>query len=116
MSIPEDLFNLMNKKKIQDELNQDEIDDDKGMSEYERTMKGLYYVYINEYSDFEKSGKKKPDILSKCIRILEVMDKLVQPEEEVMPVGEGYTWAEIIKDDMKMIKIELDDNDKPTRD
>ena len=115
MSIPKDLINLMNRKKIQDEIDQDEIDDGKGpMTEYERKMKGLYYVYINEYSDFEESGKKETYFLSKCMRILKVMNKLVEPEEEEMPVGEGYTWAEIIKDDIKMIKMEMDD--RPTRD
>lgn len=117
MNIPKDLEKLMNAENIQDEIDQDEIDDGKGqMTKYERTMKGLYYVYINEYSDFEKSGKKEPYFLSKCMRILKVMDNIKQPDQEEMPVGEGYTWAEIIKDDIKMIEKELNDNDKPTKD
>jgi len=50
------------------------------------------------------------------MRILKVMEKRIQPEEEEMSVGEGYTWGEIIKGDINMVKKELGDTDKPTRD
>lgn len=98
----ERLIHKLSMKKIQDELNEDEIDDGP-FTHNERLMRGLFLVYDNEYVIYEnkinnkKSNRTINESLENCMIVLNLMLKINNDPE----------WVEIIEDEIDRIRLEM---------